>query len=129
MSNPAPGFRKKPLHTVEIEPCARRMRASFAGTVIAESDAALCLREASYPPVVYFPPDALAPEHFEKTDHTSYCPFKGTASYWSIVSTAGSGDAARNAVWGYEDPYDECEAIRGFVAFYQDRVGVEEVAE
>ena len=124
MNNPAPGFTKHPGHTLKFEPC--KARARCGDLVVAESTEAVLLHEGHYPPVVYFPPGARTAGHFRKTDHTTYCPFKGHASYWSLIGTSLDQKQATNAVWGYEDPYDECEKIRSFIAFYGDRVTVEQ---
>ena len=121
MSNPAPGFQTRPEHTLTFETC--RARATLGDTVVAESDCAVKLFEASYPPVVYFPASDRVAEHFEADEeHSTYCPFKGHASYWNLP-----GDGGSRAAWSYEEPYDECEGIRGHVAFYADRVTVEEL--
>ncbi len=124
MPEPAPGFAKRPDHTVALEPCPDEMRATLGDTVVARSSRAIVLREATYPPVIYFPPDALTPGLFQKTEHTTYCPFKGHASYWTV----GASPEGENVAWGYEDPYLECESIRGYVAFYADRVDVKPTA-
>ena len=122
MSNPAPGFAKRPDHTLTFERC--RARASVGETVIANSEAAVLLREGSYPPVIYFPPESLATDHFLKTDHSTYCPFKGHASYWTLQGLPAA-QSLESAVWAYETPYDECEQIKNHAAFYSDRVHVE----
>jgi len=93
--------------------------------VIADSSSALTLREADYPAVHYLPRTDVDMTALERTDHTSYCPFKGDAAYFSIPS---AGEPGTNAVWTYESPYDAVSEIRDYVAFYANRVdAVEEL--
>ena len=113
-----------PDHPITIEPSRRRVRATFANHVIADTDDAVVLREASYPPVYYFPMQDVEMSFLGRTDHSSHCPYKGDANYWSISM---DGSIAENAVWAYEDPFPSVFAIRGRVAFYPDRVDVYEV--
>ena len=95
------------------------------GAVIGESTNALELREGSYPPVIYFPRGDMAMAFLDKTDHTTVCPHKGTASYFSIVTKSKT---LKNVVWSYEQPTPEVAAINDHLAFYEsDDVAVEEV--
>ena len=119
MANPAPGWDKKPEHRVDLHPDNRRVRVSFGGAVIADSTATLRCEESGHGPVHYIPAKDVRLETMTKTAHTTYCPFKGTASYWTIDA---GGKTAENAVWGYEKPYDETEALAGHYAFYPNRV-------
>ena len=91
----------------------------FAGTTIASSRAALKVDESRHDIVYYVPRRDVRMDLLTATEHTSYCPFKGTARYWSI----GVGERrAENAVWAYDAPYDEAAQLRDHVAFYPDRV-------
>jgi uncharacterized protein (DUF427 family) len=92
--------------------------------VIADTRNALTLREASYPPVPYIPSEDVDFSQLERTDHATYCPYKGDCSYYSIPA---GGKKCVNAVWSYEEPFPAVEQIRGHVAFYPDRV--DEIAE
>jgi uncharacterized protein (DUF427 family) len=114
----------RPDHPITIAPNPRRVRISVDGTVIAETTRALTLREASYPPVQYIPREDTDMTRLQRSDHRSYCPFKGEAGYFSIVS---DGRTLANAVWTYETPYDAVKAIAGRFAFYPDKVTIEEV--
>lgn len=117
--NPAPGFVKYPDHRVAIRPFEGRVRAVFNGEVVAESTHALLVEEDRHAPVYYFPREDARIARMEPTDHSTYCPFKGHASYWTLCV----GDrSAENAVWSYETPYDECEPLARHVAFYADRL-------
>jgi uncharacterized protein (DUF427 family) len=79
----------------------------------------LTLREASYPPVQYIPREHVDMALLERTPHATYCPYKGEAAYYSIPI---GGGRSVNAVWTYEEPYGAVAAIKGYLAFYPDRV-------
>jgi len=114
-----------PRHPITVEPAGVRVVVRVGGRVIADSSAALTLREADYPAVHYLPRTDVDMTALERTDHTSYCPFKGDAAYFSIPS---AGEPGTNAVWTYESPYDAVSEIRDYVAFYANRVdAVEEL--
>ena len=122
--NAAPGFAKRPDYEISILPAAGRMQALFHGKVIADSTAALQMDEENHAPVLYFPRADVRMERLARTDHDSFCPFKGHASYWTV---AAGGTAAENAAWSYETPYDEVGAIKDHIAFYPDKVTVKRV--
>jgi len=111
-------------HPISIERNPARVVVSVAGHVIADTRNALTLREADYPPVQYFPPEDVDFSQLERTDHATYCPFKGDCSYYSVPA---GGKKSVNAVWSYDDPYPAVAEIRGHVAFYPNRV--HEIAE
>lgn len=118
-------YHEFPGYQVALEPHPGLVRVRFAGEVVAESRAALAVRETGHAPVMYFPKADVRFDLLEPTDHTTVCPFKGEASYWTIrVGTA----EAENAVWGYEHPFEEVAGLAGHVAFYADRVEWEEEA-
>ncbi|SCU73849.1 conserved hypothetical protein [Cupriavidus necator] len=108
-----------PDHPITITPTAGRVVVRVAGIAIADSDAALTLQEATYPPVQYIPREHVDMAQLERTAHTTYCPYKGDCSYFS---TPAGGERARNAVWSYETPYPAVAAIASHLAFYPDRV-------
>jgi len=106
-------------HQIHVEPAAQRIRATFNGEAIAESAHALILHETGHQPVYYFPPEDVRQDLLEPTELHTHCPYKGDASYWSIRV----GDrVSENAMWAYLDPLPEREDIRGFRAFYRNRV-------
>ncbi len=107
---------------ITTRPAQTRVRVSFNGEVIAESTAALVLEEGNYPPVYYLPRRDVKMERLIRTSHTSYCPHKGHATYYSI---SNGGQTAKNAVWSYETPIEPVAAIRELLAFYPDRVSIE----
>ena len=108
-----------PDHPIAIEPTQGRVKVVVAGRVVADSRRALSLREASYPAVQYIPRGDVDMSLLERTDHQTYCPYKGECSYYSIPS---GGERTVNAVWTYESPYDAVAPIAGHLAFYPDRV-------
>jgi uncharacterized protein (DUF427 family) len=110
-----------PSHPITIEPNPGRIRVSVAGRTVADTRAALTLREADYAPVHYIPLTDVEQSLLERTD----CPFKGECSYYSIPA---GGERAVNAVWEYRSPYPAVAEIAGHVAFYRDRVELSEDA-
>ena len=118
-TNSGPDYKQHPAHHVTLEPGPSRVRVLFSGETIADSHSALTLREANYAPVHYIPIADIRADTIEPTPHSTYCPFKGTASYWSI---AAGGKRAENAVWAYRQPYDEVADIKDYAAFYPNKV-------
>jgi len=106
-------------HPITITQTAARVVVSVAGRVIADTWEALTLREASYPPVQYIPRKDVDMSLLERTDHATYCPYKGDCAYYSIPL---GGAGSLNAVWTYEAPYAAAAAIKDHLAFYPDRV-------
>jgi len=113
-----------PDHPISIRRNPARVVVSVAGRVIADTRNALTLREAAYPPVEYIQRKDVDFSQLERTDHATYCPYKGDCSYYSIPA---GGKKSVNAVWSYEDPFPAVVEIKGHVAFYPDRV--DEIAE
>jgi uncharacterized protein (DUF427 family) len=113
-------------HPITITAAPYRVRVTFAGRVVADTRRALALAEASYAPVMYIPRADVDLATFERTDHKTHCPYKGEASYYSIHA----GDrTAQNALWSYEQPLEAVSAIAGYVAFYPDRVELEQLPD
>jgi uncharacterized protein (DUF427 family) len=108
-----------PDHPITIESTRARVVVTVNGRVVADSRNALTLREASYPPVQYIPRKDVDMALLERTDHATYCPYKGDCAYYSIPS---GGARSKNAVWSYEAPYAAVAAIKDHLAFYRDRV-------
>jgi uncharacterized protein (DUF427 family) len=111
-----------PDHPIAIARTSGRVVVKAAGGTLADTREALGLREASYPAVQYVPRKDADMSLLERSDHTTYCPYKGECSYYSI-----KGGPA-NAVWTYEHPYDAVAEIAGHLAFYPDRVDSIETA-
>ena len=108
-----------PDHPITIQRNPSRVIVSVAGRVIADTREALTLREAAYPAVQYVPRKDVDMSLLERTDHATYCPFKGDCAYYSI---SVGGERSVNAVWTYEEPYAAVDEIKNHVAFYPDRV-------
>lgn len=106
-------------HPITVTPATTRVVVRANGRTIADTRDALTLREASYPPVQYIPRKDVDMSRLARTDHQTYCPYKGDASYYSI---AEMGDAGENIIWTYETPFDAVKEIAGYVAFYPNRV-------
>lgn len=114
-------------HPITVVPNRLRVVVSVGGKVIADTRDALTLREASYPAAQYIPRKDVDMSLLQRTDRTSYCPYKGDANYYSIPS---GGERAVNAVWTYESPYPAVSEIKDHLAFYPDRVdSIEEGSE
>jgi uncharacterized protein (DUF427 family) len=108
-----------PDHPISIDANPSRVVVTVGGKVIADTRGALTLREASYPAVQYIPRRDVDMAALTRSEHTTYCPYKGDASYYSIPA---GGDRSRNAVWTYETPFEAMAQIKDYVAFYPDRV-------
>jgi uncharacterized protein (DUF427 family) len=112
-----------PEHPITIAPNPGRVIVSIGGQQVADTREALTLSESSYAPVQYVPVGDVDMELLTPSDHESYCPFKGDASYYSVPS---AGERGVNLVWEYREPFDAVAQIRGHVAFYADRAEIDE---
>src|SRR4029077_11402881 len=109
-----------PDHPIRIERNPARIIVSIAGRIVADDTReALTLREAAYPAVQYIPRKDVDMALLDRTDHTTYRPYKGNCSYFSIPV---GGERSVNAVWSYEAPYAAVTPIKDYLAFYPDRV-------
>jgi len=115
-ANSGPGYKKYPDHRITTKPAGVRVRVKLDGEVIADTRDAIRLEEGDYPAVYYFPRKDVKMERLVRSKHQTVCPFKGTASYYSLAN------GAENAVWTYETPYDEVSVIKERLAFYPDKV-------
>ena len=123
MSNPAPGYKKYPNHRISTKPASVRVQVKFKGEVIADTRDAIALEEAmsgsTVAPIVYYlPRKDVKMARLDRTAHHTHCPFKGDASYYSLKN------GPENAVWSYEQPYDEMTVIKERLAFYPDKVEI-----
>ena len=114
------GHPRDPFHRVDVRRSARAVRIEVDGDVIAETTRARLLYETQLPMRFYVPrEDVRAPLH--TSDRTSYCPYKGRASYWSV----DAGGRRREALgWSYEEPLPDGPPVTGLVAFWDERVDV-----
>jgi uncharacterized protein (DUF427 family) len=113
-----------PDHPITIAPNPNRVRVSADGVVIAETVRALTLTEARYPAVQYVPRQDTNMALLAPTDRVTHCPYKGDASYFSLEA---NGKTLADAVWSYEKPFPAMAEIEGYLAFYPDKVRIEEV--
>lgn len=113
-----------PDHPISTTQDSRRVRVTFRGETVADSVEVVTLQEAGYPPVHYFPRKDVRMDLLRRTDHGSWCPYKGQASYFSIIVAGATAD---NAVWSYETPFDPVADIHERLAFYPSRVDSIEV--
>ncbi|MFI1995735.1 DUF427 domain-containing protein [Actinoplanes sp. NPDC020271] len=108
-----------PDHPITVTPTGERVVVTVAGKVVADTQNALSLREATYPPVQYVPLADVDQSLLERTGTQTYCPYKGEAGYYSITV---DDTTAVDAIWEYTNPYDAVAQIKDHVAFYPDRV-------
>ncbi len=108
-----------PEHPITVSKSPSRVVVTVAGRTVADTRDALVLKEASYPGVLYVPRRDVDMAMLERTDHASYCPYKGDASYFSIPA---GGARSANAIWTYEHPFPAVAEIKDHLAFYPDRV-------
>lgn len=109
---------------ITIRPANGTWVVRAGGAVIGESKNALELVEGDYPPVVYFPRADIAMAFLDASATRSSCPYKGEASYFSIIAKSGE---IPDAAWSYEDPKPGVAEIKDYLAFYSSKVAVEEV--
>jgi uncharacterized protein (DUF427 family) len=113
-------YHQYPDYRVDLAPSSERIRVRWRGKLLADSTRTLDVLETNLGPVVYFPREDVDFSVLERTGHETFCPFKGEASYWSLDDGGEGRD--ENAVWSYEDPFDEVAGLKDYVAFYADRV-------
>lgn len=111
-------YHKHPDYRVDLERSDAHVCLRLDDEVIADSTNTLLVRETRLDPVVYFPKADVRFDRLEKTAHETFCPFKGNASYWTVRV---ADRVEENAVWGYEDPFEEVAGLKDYVSFYQDR--------
>ena len=109
-------------HPITVEPTGKHVTVRINGEVVAETDNALTLQESTYPAVQYIPLSDVVQTVLTSSDTTTYCPFKGDASYYTVTTAAG--DTVEDAIWTYEQPYPAVADIAGHVAFYADKADI-----
>jgi uncharacterized protein (DUF427 family) len=109
---------------IKTHPAKGTWVARAGGAILAETTKAVALTEGEMPTMIYFPQDDIAMEFFEKSDKSSYCPHKGTASYFGIQTKSG---LLADAAWCYEEPFEVASDVAGCVAFYPNVVVVEQI--
>jgi uncharacterized protein (DUF427 family) len=109
-------------HPITITPTGKHVTVRVNGEVVAETDAALTLQESTYPAVQYVPLADVVDSVLRRSDNTTYCPYKGEANYYHVVTT--DGGSVDDAIWTYEQPYPAVGEIVGHVAFYANKADV-----
>ncbi len=112
-------------HTVRIKANLNRVRATFKGQVIADTAHALTVLESGLNPVQYFPRDDVRMDLLSPTKRHTRCPYKGEASYFTLTL---DDQVAENAVWTYENPIHAVLALKGYLAFYPDKIEIHQLA-
>ena len=115
-------WKKYPDYRIDLVPVESTARAWYGDVLLAESNSCLRLEEIRHVDRLYFPEADLRWDLFEPTDHHTVCPFKGEADYWSLI---GTNQREENVVWAYRAPFDEVGGVKGYVAFYQERVRID----
>jgi uncharacterized protein (DUF427 family) len=108
-------------HPITVTPTFGRVQVVANGSVVAESTSSLTLQESTYPAVQYVPLADIDPAVLTRTGTTTYCPFKGDASYYSLTTAEGT---ISDAGWTYDDAYEAVAEIKDHIAFYPDKVTV-----
>jgi uncharacterized protein (DUF427 family) len=109
-------------HPITVRPTGEHVVVRVNGQIVAETDAALTLQESTYPAVQYIPLADVVQSALRASDTETYCPYKGEASYYDVVTA--TGDVVEDAIWTYEKPYPAVGAIAGHVAFYPDKADI-----
>jgi uncharacterized protein (DUF427 family) len=122
IANPSPGFQRNPGKVITVEPYIGTVTVRARDAVIASSTKAKVLTESPYPSVLYIPFEDIDFDQLRRTELSTHCPYKGDASYWSVLPTA---EAGKDAMWAYEQPFDEMVEIRDHGAFYPNKVTIE----
>lgn len=125
LANPAPGFQRNPGKMITVEPYHGTVTVRAGDTIIASSRSAKVLTEAPYPAALYIPFGDINFEQLRKTELSTHCPYKGDASYWSVLPASDGKDA----MWAYEQPFDEMAGIRDHGAFYANKVTIEAIKD
>jgi uncharacterized protein (DUF427 family) len=109
-------------HPITVTPTGKHVTVRVNGELVAETDNALTLQESTYPAVQYIPLDDVVAEFLSSSDTTTYCPYKGDASYYDVSTPAG--ETIQDVIWTYTQPYPAVADIAGHVAFYPDKAEV-----
>ncbi|MBT2596448.1 DUF427 domain-containing protein [Arthrobacter sp. ISL-72] len=112
------GHPRDPFHRVDARASSRRVGVRFGATVVAKSTRPVFVYETMLPVRTYLPREDVDFGLLERTSHSTVCPYKGTASYWTLT---GAGTRGENIAWSYEQPLKDATQITGLIAFYDER--------
>jgi uncharacterized protein (DUF427 family) len=115
----SPGHRSNPDHRVQEQPVGVWMKVELEGELLADSIDVVRVVEDGNPVRYYFPRSDVSMSRLERSPSTSSCPYKGHAHYYSLKLAQGKVD---DAVWTYEDPYEEHHRLQGRLAFWEERI-------
>jgi uncharacterized protein (DUF427 family) len=115
----APGYGKWPDHKISEQALGERILATIDGEIVADSSDVVKVEEDNCPPRYYFNRADVRMDKLVRSPTRSECPFKGVANYFSIKA---NGKTLEDAVWTYEDPYDEHGDLKDRLAFWDDKV-------
>lgn len=103
-----------------LQPVTKTIEVCFADTLIIRTNRAYRVLETSHPPVYYLPPaDLIKPEYLVATASKSHCEWKGASTYYNV---AVADQVAADAAWCYHEPTKSFAAIRGYLAFYAQKM-------
>jgi uncharacterized protein (DUF427 family) len=109
-------------HPITVEPTGKHVTVRINGELVADTDNALTLQESTYRAVQYIPLSDVVAQRLRPSDTETYCPYKGDASYYHVVTEAG--ETVDDAIWTYQKPYPAVGQIAGHVAFYPDKADI-----
>ena len=115
---------RSPRSEIEIEPYDGTVTVTFSSAIVASTKRAKIVQEAGHEPVLYIPFDDIYFEFLHKSDRSSRCPVKGTASYWRVSAV---GETADDFMWAYETPNPAAQSIARHGAFDPDKAVIEAV--
>jgi uncharacterized protein (DUF427 family) len=108
-------------HEITIIPSELRVEVAVGGHTVASSACPVLLEETGLPTRYYLPREDVRTDLLRRSDRTTSCPFKGEASYWSVVV---GGEVHDDLVWSYENPIPDAQGIAGLMCFYPERADV-----
>jgi uncharacterized protein (DUF427 family) len=112
------GHPRNPYHRIDCVRAQRRLRVEVAGIVLVDTSDVVCLYETSRPPQLYARPEAIRRDLLVRSETTTYCPYKGTATHWSAQI---DGTTIPDVAWSYDAPLAESVSIAGLLSFYSER--------
>ena len=116
------GFKTNPDYKITFEPSPRRVRVQFNGEWVADTTHAHLLFETRHLPVYYFPRSDVRMDRLTPTEHHTFCPYKGTASYWTV---SADDRKLADAVWSYPHAEGDSAAVSGYLSFLHDDLTIE----